>query len=458
MSIRTIAKATLSLAIILGMFSCSNKENKTIGKIGLITVDPGHFHAALVQKTSYENVSDTVYVYAPAGDDLNQHLAKIKSFNSREINPTSWEEVIYTGDDFLSKMVEEKKGNVVVLAGNNRIKIGYIEAALYAGLNVLADKPVIVRPEDFTTLERCFKTASEKGLLLYDIMTERHEITTELQRELSMIPEIYGNQLPGTPEDPAITKESVHHFYKNVAGKALVRPAWFYNVDDQGEGIIDVTTHLVDLVQWECFPNIILDYNKDVKMNSARRWTTPVSLEQFTMSTGLNEFPEFLAKDIKGDSLYVYANGEINYALKGVNAKIIVTWNFQPPIGGGDTHYSIMKGDKANLIIRQGEEQDFKPELYIEPVSDCKKYQSDVNARFTELEKKFPGIGLEKIDSGWHITIPDTYRVGHEAHFGQVTKDYLKYLEEGRLPEWEVPNMIAKYYTTTSALKMARGE
>jgi len=458
MSIRTIAKATLSLAIILGMFSCSNKENKTIGKIGLITVDPGHFHAALVQKTSYENVSDTVYVYAPAGDDLNQHLAKIKSFNSREINPTSWEEVIYTGDDFLSKMVEEKKGNVVVLAGNNRIKIGYIEAALYAGLNVLADKPVIVRPEDFTTLERCFKTASEKGLLLYDIMTERHEITTELQRELSMIPEIYGNQLPGTPEDPAITKESVHHFYKNVAGKALVRPAWFYNVDDQGEGIIDVTTHLVDLVQWECFPNIILDYNKDVKMNSARRWTTPVSLEQFTMSTGLNEFPEFLAKDIKGDSLYVYANGEINYALKGVNAKIIVTWNFQPPVGGGDTHYSIMKGDKANLIIRQGEEQDFKPELYIEPVSDCEKYQSDVNARFTELEKKFPGIGLEKIDSGWHITIPDTYRVGHEAHFGQVTRDYLKYLEEGRLPEWEVPNMIAKYYTTTSALKMARGE
>ena len=25
---------------------------------------------------------------------------------------------------------------------------------------------------------------------------------------------------------------------------------------------------------------------------------------------------------------------------------------------------------------------------------------------------------------------------------------------DGKLPDWEVPNMIAKYYTTTQALKM----
>jgi hypothetical protein len=29
---------------------------------------------------------------------------------------------------------------------------------------------------------------------------------------------------------------------------------------------------------------------------------------------------------------------------------------------------------------------------------------------------------------------------------------YLKYLEEGALPEWEVPNMIARYRTTTAAV------
>jgi len=172
------------------------------------------------------------------------------------------------------------------------------------------------------------------------------------------------------------------------------------------------------------------------------------------MSTGLDSFPDFLKKDIKGDTLYVYANGEIDYALRGVNAKIVVTWNFQPPQGGGDTHYSIMKGEKANLVIRQGEEQGFVPELYIEPTGN----NDAVEENFAELQEKYPGISLEESENGWHVVIPDSYRVGHEAHFGQVTENFLQYMEEGKLPEWEVPNMIAKYYTTTAALNMAKGE
>jgi hypothetical protein len=34
---------------------------------------------------------------------------------------------------------------------------------------------------------------------------------------------------------------------------------------------------------------------------------------------------------------------------------------------------------------------------------------------------------------------------------------YLEYLKEGNMPEWEVPGMITKYFTTTSALKKAKG-
>ena len=44
-------------------------------------------------------------------------------------------------------------------------------------------------------------------------MTERNEITTMLQRELSTIPAIYGEQLKGSPDEPAIVKESVHHLF-----------------------------------------------------------------------------------------------------------------------------------------------------------------------------------------------------------------------------------------------------
>jgi hypothetical protein len=32
----------------------------------------------------------------------------------------------------------------------------------------------------------------------------------------------------------------------------------------------------------------------------------------------------------------------------------------------------------------------------------------------------------------------------------------LQYLEAGKLPAWEVPNMLAKYYTTTQALDKAK--
>lgn len=38
---------------------------------------------------------------------------------------------------------------------------------------------------------------------------------------------------------------SIHSFYKEVAGKPLTRPAWYYDVTQQGEGIADVTTHLI---------------------------------------------------------------------------------------------------------------------------------------------------------------------------------------------------------------------
>jgi hypothetical protein len=36
-----------------------------------------------------------------------------------------------------------------------------------------------------------------------------------------------------------------------------------------------------------------------------------------------------------------------------------------------------------------------------------------------------------------------------------VTERFLEYLVNGNMPDWEVPNMIAKYYTTTHALRLA---
>jgi predicted dehydrogenase len=425
-------------------------------QVQLMTVDPGHFHAALVQKIMYDQVSPEVHVYAPEGPDYLQHLNRIKSFNERAADPTSWNEIVYTGSDFFEKMLEDKPGNVVVLSGNNKKKAEYITKSVNAGLNVFADKPMIISPEDFPGLEEAFKVAGEKGVLLYDIMTERYEVTTILQKLLSLKEDIFGTLSTGAQDEPAVSKVSVHHFLKMVAGAPNIRPAWFFDVEQQGEGIVDVTTHLVDLVQWECFPEQILSPS-DVNVVAVKRWPTIISKDEFKAVTGLEDFPDFLQKDIKEGKLNVFANGEIVYQIKGTWAKVSVTWNYQAPPGGGDTHYSVMHGSKCDLVIKQGTDEKFLTTLYIENVKGSTL--NDFTLKLKEALGTLPydSLVIEPVGkTALKINIPKKYRVSHEEHFGQVTARFLEYMKEGKLPEWEVQGMITKYYTTTSALKKAR--
>jgi predicted dehydrogenase len=313
---------------------------------------------------------------------------------------------------------------------------------------------MVINAASLPLLEEAFKIAGKKKLLLYDIMTERYEITTMIQKDLSLAPQIFGTLIKGSSDNPAITKESVHHFYKEVSGSPLQRPAWFYDVEQEGEGIVDVTTHLVDLVQWEAFPDQVLR-KKDIVINQARRWKTAVSLPEFTASTAAANYPDYLKKYVDTNGvLQVSSNGEINYTVKGVHAKVSVIWNYKAEPGGGDTHFSIMRGSLSDLVIRQGREQKFQPKLYIEKKGNLTA--EAVQQAFTQLEKKYPGITLAANDKGWEVLIPDTYREGHEAHFARVTEKYLAFLKAGKLPAWEVPNMITKYYTTTLALSKSK--
>lgn len=453
-------------AVLLAGCKPAAHDHATCGGCGggdtvkLITLDPGHFHAALIQKRMYPGVSPKVHIYAPEGNDLTLHLGRINGFNTRADSPTTWETEIYTGADFFDKMLKDKAGNVVVLAGNNARKTEYILKSVQAGFNVLADKPMAITPKDFELLKQAFEVAKQKGVLLYDIMTERYEITTMLQKELSLFPGVYGTQEKGTPDDPAVTKESVHHFMKQVAGKPLQRPPWYYDTRQQGEAIVDVNTHLVDLVQWETFPEVVLS-PADIEVVQARTWNTPVTLEQFKASTSQAEWPEYLKQDLDANGvLQCKANGEFTYSIKGVYAKVSVLWNYQAPEGAGDTHYSLMRGTRSSLIIQQGEAEGYKPVLYVEPRRNAGVTPDEIEAALKDavakLNDSYPGIGFEKHETGWRINVPADYSVGHEAHFGQVAEKYLRFLRDGSMPAWEVPNMTVKYHTLMEAYKKSR--
>lgn len=423
-----------------------------------ITLDPGHFHAGLVQKFMYPQVSPVVHVYAPAGPDLQEHLKRIEGFNTRAENPTRWEEKVYTGSDFLERMLREKPGNVVVLSGNNARKTEYIDRSVRAGLNVFADKPMAITPKDFALLRKAFERAANRKVLIYDIMTERFEITTMIQRELARVEELFGTLEQGTPNEPGVVMESVHHFFKEVAGKPLIRPAWFFDVRQQGEAVPDVGTHLVDLVQWECFPEQAINWKKDIEVLSAARWPTRMTREEFQKVTGLAEYPAFLQRDVNAQGvLHVYQNGDVAYRIKGVYAKVTALWNFAAPEGAKDTHYSLLRGTGANLEIKQGPDQRYVPTLYVKSNSLARAddFETRLRAAVERLTGRWPGLGVRKIGTMWEVVVPDKYYVGHEAHFAEVASNFLQYLADHHLPDWEVPNMLAKYYVTTEAQRIA---
>jgi predicted dehydrogenase len=424
----------------------------------LITLDPGHFHAALVQKRMFPSVSPEVHIYAPDGPDLALHLARVQNFNTRKDDPTQWENKVHTGPDFMQQMLAEKPGNIVVLAGNNREKTRYILESVKAGLHVLADKPMAITPADFKLLQQAYAIAAEKKLMIYDIMTERHEVTTQLQRFFAHQTEFFGTIDPGTADDPSLTKESVHHFYKTVAGAPLQRPPWFYDAAQQGEGIVDVTTHLVDLVQWALFPEKTLGLD-DAKVLSARTWKTKVTPAEFKRSTKVEQFPAYLEpyKD-SSENIDIPFNGEFSFVLNGVHAKVSVIWNYEAPPGGGDTHFSLLRGGKVSAIIRQGAEQGYKPVLYLEPRKgvDPSTIESSLEKAIAAAQANWPGVGIQKSASGWTVIIPEKYHNGHEAHFGQVAEKFLGYLQLGEMPPWEVPNILAKYRTIMDAYTMSR--
>src|SRR5437899_182995 len=294
--------------------------------------------------------------------------------------------------------------------------------------------------------------ADAKGVVAYDIMTERFEATNSLQRALVNDKATFGDIVRGTAEEPAVYMESVHFLKKVVAGAPNIRPPWFFDTAEQGEGFNDIGTHLVDLVQWTLFPTQTIDYRSDVRVLAAQRWPTVISEQDFQSVTNEPRFPDRISASVRGGKLEYYCNTLVSYTLRGIHTKLSVIWDWEPPAGSGDTHLASYRGTRARIEVRQTRADRFRPELYIVPAKAEMKAQilTAVQAKIGALKNIYPDIRVEDRGAELHLTIPDSLRVGHEAHFAQVTGRFLSYLRDRRsLPAWERPNMLAKYYVTT---------
>ena len=428
-------------------------------EIRLMTLDPGHFHAALVQKTMYPGVSPQVHVFAPLGPDLTAHLTRISAYNARQEHPTAWQLEVHASPDYLERMLESRPGNVVVISGRNRRKVEQILASVWSGLNVLADKPWILRSADLPSLNAALSEADTRRLAAYDIMTERFEVTNVLQRELVSDPSVFGQPVEGTLAEPGVYMESVHHLMKAVSGVPNIRPGWFFDTAEQGEGLNDIGTHLVDLVQWTLFPDQGIDHSRDVRVLSAQRWPTTISEADFRRVTGQPGFPSALSGNVTDSALEYFCNTLVTYRLRGTHVTLNVIWDWEAPEGGGDTHFARYRGALSTIEVRQTRADAFRPELYVLPAdaAEAPQVRAALERKVAALQRTYPGIGVDERGGLLHVAIPDTYRLGHEAHFAEVMSRYLDYLSgRARMPAWERPNMLAKYYVTTTGTEMSR--
>ncbi|MBA4186651.1 MAG: hypothetical protein C0467_01395 [Planctomycetaceae bacterium] len=425
--------------------------------IRLMTLAPGHFHAALIQKRMIPGVATRNYVYAPLDADTATYVEKLASFNNRQENPTTWEIDLRAGQNWVERFHREQPGNVVFLSGRNRPKIDLMRLAVSNNLHVIADKPWVVEFTDFPKIEELYRETDLRDVLVCDVMTERYEVTNQLVRELVRDPSIFGKWQVGTPSKPALSLESRHYLMKTVAGQPLVRPWWWFDSGVAGESLADVGTHLADLALWFVSPDRMINYRSDIHHLAAESWPLLLSENEFCAVTGLAGYPPQLTSRAVNEQLYYAGNNTTTFTLSGVHVKIATHWEFEAPTGGSDTHTMIAQGTQSRVEVRQ--QPGNQPEVFITSLNpaDHQELLRRLSNKCELMRGRLPGLAVVEVNSDIHLQIPDKLRTGHEEHFAMVMDEFVRYFHNPRaVPAWERANTLGKYYITTKAVEMAR--
>lgn len=404
----------------------------------LVFLQPGHFHAALTLRQADHRLNDEVHVYAKEGPELDAFLALVAGFNAREHHPTRWRPVVYAGPRPRERLLAERPGDVLVLAGPTDRKLADILAAHQAGMAVLADKPWVLGAEQ----EPLLRAALGGPPLALDIMTERHEIVWRLARALVRAPEVFG-EFAGTDDLPAIELFSTHQLYKQVSGQTLRRPAWYFDVARQGDGIVDVPSHLVDLVQW-LLGGPPCDVDTDVGRLRARRWCTPVPADAFERITGVPAWPPALWRYVGGGALQLAANGELRHSLRGLPVRVHSVWALSEE-PASDHNRGVLRGTRAEVEVTQGVGDPEARSVTVRPVADAAAVGRALETAVAGWSQAFPGLAVHSVPGGYALTVPAALVTPHETNFARVLDRFLAHLDVGDWPADEVANLRAKY-------------
>ena len=286
-----------------------------------------------------------------------------------------------------------------------------------------------------------------------DIMTGRQEPSARLLKDLMLSKEVFGEFRKGS--EPMIENGTVHHLYKTVNGAPLVRPAWYFDVNKQGSGLCDVTTHLIDNAQWMLFGEDDIDFEKDAKLIDATLSSTAVPADKFELITKTPAFPADLADRVKDNVLYVACNGVMDVELKGVSVRLNTVWNLEAPAGGGDMHRQIARGTNADIFVEQGPDTEFKALVLVKPIGTSAEAMKEL------IEKRMQSLGYTDAEVSIYkdgrllVTPPSCMVDGHEFHFAIVRDEFLNMLATGKETGGLRTQLVSKYKLMAMARDMA---
>jgi predicted dehydrogenase len=421
----------------------------------LMVLEPGHFHAALTLRERHPLVSDEITLYVAAGPgegdagrDAAEFLGLVEAFNRRPQRPTAWKPVVRAGPEPLARLLAERPGDVVILAGRNDRKMALVRALHDAGLHVLADKPWITRPAALDDVRHVLGG----GARVMEIMTGRHAEASHVAERLVREPEIFGQF--DTSAGPAIRLASVHHLEKSVNGAPLRRPPWFFDVRVQGDGLADIPTHLVDQVQ-RFVGGRGEASSGTLELLSARRWSTPVPRALFGRVTGLPDFPPALHADRRGDVLVYAGNAELSLRAVGVEAQLATRWDLTEPAGAGDAHHAIVAGTESRVRVEQGPETAFRRQLFVEPRVKGSRVGAALARIIVAWQSEYPGLAAVATPGGYEIEVPVGPGSSHEGQFPLVLDEFVRSLDGDAWPDRRAADTLTKYELIARALSTA---
>jgi predicted dehydrogenase len=418
----------------------------------LAVLEPGHFHAALTLRRRHPLVRDEVVVYvaeAPGdtggGREAREFLDLLEAFNRRPEHPTRWRVEVRAGPDPLGRLLRERPGDVVILAGRNDRKMALARRLHDAGLHVLADKPWLTRAAALADVRHVLAG----GARVMEMMTGRHAPTARVAERLVREPDVFGAFETGA--GPAIELESVHHLEKSVNGAPLRRPPWYFDVRVQGDGLADIPTHLVDQAQ-RLLAGHGAATDGPAELLAARRWSTSVPRALFARVTGLADFPPELRGDVAGGVLAYAGNAELTFRLRGIGVHLVTRWDLTEPPGGGDAHHTTLTGSEARVRLEQGPQTGFRRRLLVEPRRSHARVGAALERALPAWRAEHPGLTAVETPAGYEIHVPAVPGTAHEDQFPLVLDEFLRAVQDGPWPDARATQTLAKYELLARAL------